>query len=452
MLSVGDSLPYFVTVCGGGRGILIDAKLSNAAIGTGVYGPGTMGMVLDRIVVVGGGQAGGKAVLELRRLGFDGAIELIGAETHIPYERPPLSKSYLAGEPYRSHNLLPSETWYAEQQITMRLGTRAIGLERDQRQVVLEDGVRVDYDRVLLATGLRARRLAIPGAQLPGVHYLRTLEDSRYLGGRLRPGTRLVIVGAGWIGLEVAAVAAEKGCAVTVVDPHQVAVEPVLGTVIGEFFVDVHRAHGVEFVFGYRVMAVRGTASVSGVVLDDGQELPADEVVAGIGALPETEPFDSGLLAADGGVPVDPQMRTVDPHVFAAGDIAAIQNPLYGAPLRSEHWTTALASGRTAAHSMLDLDTAFDPVPFIFTDQYDLFVEYVGWLDSNSAADLVIRGDLHRRAFQAFWLEGNRVVAAMHVNCRDEGVKPLQALIRRREPVNRARLADPSVPLADLLA
>lgn len=411
-----------------------------------------MQMSVRRIVVVGAGQAGGTAVLQLRRLGFDGQIELIGSERHIPYERPPLSKSYLAGEPYRSHKLLPKTAWYADRRITMRLGSTAVGLDRDRQQVVIDDGERTGYDRVLLATGSRPRQLVVPGADLPGVHYLRTLEDSQRLGALLKPGATIVVVGAGWIGLEVAAVASDKGCSVTVVDPHEVALQRALGPVIGGFFVGVHRAHGVDFVFNHRVAGINGATSVRGVVLDNGRELAADVVVVGIGAAPATELCDDGLRAEDGGIAVDTRMRTTDPTVFAAGDIATIRNPLYGVPLRSEHWTNALTGGRIAARSMLGYDSEFDPAPFVFTDQYDLFVEYAGWLAPGADTDVVIRGDFRRRSFQGFWLAGPRVVAAMHVNRRDEGMKPLQALIRSGAPVDPALLADPSVPLADLLA
>lgn len=380
------------------------------------------------------------------------ARELIGAEEHIPYERPPLSKGYLAGQPYSSHDLLPSGRWYADHDVTLRLGQRAVELDRDRQEVIVGDGTRIRYDQVLLATGVRPRRLDAPGHQLPEVHYLRTLEDSERLGSRLLQGRNIVMIGGGWTGLEVAAVAAGKGCRVTVVDPHQVALESALGREVGQFFVDVHRASGVDFVFERYVTAIRGTSSVTGVVLDDGQELPADDVVAGIGASPRTDWLDPELLAADGGVRVDTGMRTDDRRIFAAGDIATIRNPLYGVPLRSEHWTNALRGGGIAARSMLGQDSRFDPVPFVFTDQYELFVEHVGRLAPDQTADPIIRGTFKSRSFQAFWLHDRRVVAAMHVNRPDEGVKPLQALIRAAAPVDPDRLADPSVPLASLLS
>ncbi len=409
-------------------------------------------MAAQQFVIIGAGQTGGTAALALRRLGFDGAIELLGTEPHIPYERPPLSKSYLAGEPYRSHDLLPHEDWYGENDVAIQIGCTATGIDRAEQQVALDNGTRIHYDKLLIATGSKPRMLTVPGADSPRVHYLRTLEDSEQLGARLRAGTKVVIVGGGWIGLEVAAVAADKGCEVTIVDPHAVSLESTLGATVGEFFADVHRDHGVDFLFGARVVSLVDGHDAIGVELGDGRMLSADCVVVGIGAIPRARLADSALLADDGGISVDVQMRTADQHVFAAGDIATIMNPFYGAPVRSEHWANALMGGQIAARSMLDLDSKFDPLPFFFTDQYDLFMEYAGWLPPGTAADVVIRGDRQQRAFQAFWLADERVVAAMHVNRRDEGMVPLQKLIREQRRVDPLRLADPSIPLADVLA
>lgn len=404
-----------------------------------------------RFVILGAGQAGGTAALELRKLGFEGSIELIGREAHAPYERPPLSKSYLAGEPYSSHDLLPHEDWYQDNNVAMRLGCTAVKIDRGNNWIMLDDGNRISYDKLLIATGSQPSALAVPGGISQQVRYLRTLEDSQNLGARLQHGTRVTIVGGGWIGLEVAAVASGSGCKVTVVDPHEVSLQPTLGSTIGGFFATVHRDHGVDFRFGRRVLRINETAGGAEVLLDDGRSLSADSVVVGIGATPETSLIDPDLLADDGGVRVDSQMRTVDPQVFAAGDIANVTNRFYGVSLRSEHWANAMMSGQIAARSMLGLDSVFDPLPFFFTDQYDLFMEYAGWVSPGSADHAVIRGDLSKRTFQAFWLEDHRVVAAMHVNRQDEGMTPLQDLIRARVRVDPARLTDPNVPLTDLL-
>ena len=404
----------------------------------------------QRFVILGAGQAGGTAALELRRLGFAGSIELIGRENHAPYERPPLSKSYLAGEPYSSHDLLPPDDWYEAHEVSLRRGVNATEIDRSESLVVLEDGTRLSYDKLLITTGSQPRRMAVPAEASDHVFYLRTLEDSRSLGCQLHPGARVTIIGGGWIGLEVAAIAAESGCQVTVVDPNEISLRPTLGAIVGEFFAGVHREHGVEFRFGRRVAEMTKAAGAVEITLDDGGSLVADCVVVGIGAIPETDLVDPDLLAADGGVRVDTQMRTDDPRVFAAGDIATVTNPFYGTPLRSEHWANAMMGGQIAARSMLGLKSDFDPVPFSFTDQYDLYMEYAGWVPSGQAEDVVIRGDLTARAFQAFWLVDGRVAAAMHVNRQDEGMEPLQDLIRARKQVDRANLADPNVPLADL--
>lgn len=405
----------------------------------------------QRFVILGAGQTGGTAALELRRLGFAGSIELIGRENHAPYERPPLSKSYLAGEPYSSHDLLPHDDWYDEQDVSLRRGVNATEIDRSESHVVLGDGTRLGYDKLLITTGSQPRRLAVADDVRERVYYLRTLEDSRSIGAQLHAGARVTIIGGGWIGLEVAAVASESGCQVTVVDPHEVSLQPTLGTAVGGFFAGVHREHGVEFRFGRRLADINEVAGAAKVTLDDGTSLEADCVVVGIGAIPETGLVDSELLAADGGIRVDTQMCTDDPHVFAAGDVASVANPFYEVPLRSEHWANALMGGQIAAKSMLGLESEFDPVPFFFTDQYDLYMEYAGWVDRGQVEDVVIRGDLTTRSFQAFWLVDGRVAAAMHVNRQDEGMEPLQDLIRAKVQVDRAKLADPGIPLVDLL-
>ena len=408
-------------------------------------------MMTQRLVILGAGQAGGTAALELRRLGFTGSIELIGREPHIPYERPPLSKSYLAGEPYSSHDLLPHEDWYAENGVALRRGISATKIDRDESRVILDDGTQLGYDKLLITTGSQPRRLPVPDDVHERVYYLRTIEDSRRLGVQLQPGVRVAIIGGGWIGLEVAAIGSGTGCKVTVVDPHEVSLQPTLGASVGGFFAGVHRDHGVDFRFGRRVTDLNKAGGAVEVTLDDGTSLEADCVVIGIGAIPETGLVDSELLAADGGIRVDSEMRTDDPRIFAAGDVATVTNSFYGVPLRSEHWANAMMGGQVAARSMLGLDSEFDPLPFFFTDQYDLYMEYAGWVERGQADDVVIRGDLTARSFQAFWLVDGRVAAAMHVNRQDEGMVPLQDLIRAKVRVDRTTLADASVPLLDLL-
>jgi 3-phenylpropionate/trans-cinnamate dioxygenase ferredoxin reductase component len=408
-------------------------------------------MVTDEVfVIVGAGEAGGSAAQVLREEGFDGRLVLVGAEEHLPYERPPLSKSYLSGEPYKSEGSLQDQEWYDNQDIDLRLGRRAVSLDRSAREIVLDDDEWLRYDKLLIATGATPRRLDVPGANLGGVHYLRTLEDSQDLSHVLTAKAQVVVVGAGWIGLEVAATARGRDCRVTVIEPNDVPLKAAMGAQIGGFFADVHRQHGVEFEFGRTVTELRGHENVESVVMDDGREIGADLVVVGIGVHPVVGLSEADLLADDGGARVDTQMRTEDPDVFVAGDIASVENPLYGRRIRVEHWANALMDGQIAARSMMGHASEFDPAPFFFTDQYNIGMEYAGWAPAHSA-DPLIRGDLEAQAFHAFWLSDDVVVAGLHVNMWDEGIMPVQKLIRGKVRVDRDRLVDPAVPLVDLI-
>lgn len=402
-------------------------------------------------VIVGAGQAGGTAIQKLRREGFDGRIVLVGAEPHLPYERPPLSKSYLKGQGWLSHKSLLGRTWYEEQNIELRLDTRATELRSASHQLILDDQTVLDYDKVLIATGSTPRRLNVPGAQLSGVHCLRTLADSEALGAAFEGAPNVVVVGASWIGLEVAAAARHKGCHVAVVGSSTVPFEATMGTRLGGYFADVHRSHGVEFHLGRRVVGFQGTEGVTSVLADDGSIFAADVVVTGVGVEPASRFAEERFLAPDGGICVDPQMRTEDPDVYAAGDIASVANPFYGQRMRVEHWTNALMEGKIAAQSMLGRSSEFDPIPFFFTDQYDLEMEYAGRVDASTADEPVIRGDLAAHEFHAFWVADHVVVAGMHVNAWNEGIEPVQDLIRSRIRVDPAVLADPTTPLASVL-
>lgn len=402
-------------------------------------------------VVVGAGQAAGTAIQKLRDEGFDGRIVLVGAENHLPYERPPLSKSYLKGEGWQSHKSLRGQQWYNTQNVELRLGTRATSMRSTDHQLILDDGTILDYDKLLIATGSKPRRLDVPGAELAGVHYLRTLEDSEALGTALNKAPNVVVIGASWIGLEAAVAARQKGCHVTVIGPGEVPLQASMGALLGGYFEDLHRGHGVEFQLGRRVVGLQGTGRVASVMADDGSEFEADIVIAGVGVEPVAGIVEERLLSEDGGIRVDPQMRTEDPDVFAAGDIASVANPLYGRRMRVEHWNNALMEGKIAAQSMLGLPSAFDPAPFFFSDQYDCAMEYAGWVNARTAGDPLIRGDLAAHKFHAFWIVDNVVVAGMHVNAWDEGLAPVQELIRARTRVDPAELSDTTAPLARLV-
>ncbi len=406
----------------------------------------------ESFVIIGAGLTGAKAAQTLREEGFDGRIVLIGAEPERPYERPPLSKGFLTGSDDRSSLYVHEEGWYAEQHVELLLGRSVTALDRDAHQVELDSGDRLDYTKLLIATGALPRRLAVPGSDLPGVHHLRTVGDSERLRAAIQRGGRVVVIGAGWIGLETAAAARGYGCAVTVIEPQATPLQAALGAEMGAFFAAAHRRHGVDLRLGCGVTRFRGTDHVTAVATDDGDDIAADVVIVGIGARPCTELAEQAGLSVDNGILVDEHLRSSDPDVFAAGDVANAFHPRYGTRIRVEHWANALHAGPAAAHSMLGHDAVDDRVPYFFTDQYEIGMEYAGWYPPGGYDTLVTRGDLDGAAFHAFWLADGRVVAGMHVNQWDQGIAPVQELIQGGRPVDPQRLADPSVPMAEAAA
>jgi 3-phenylpropionate/trans-cinnamate dioxygenase ferredoxin reductase component len=401
-------------------------------------------------VIVGASLAGAKAAETLRAEGFEGGIVLIGDETERPYERPPLSKGYLQGKDEKSVIYVHEEGWYAGNGVDLRLGTAVTAIDRGARQLTLADGGTLRYDRLLLATGASPRRLRVPGGDLGGVLYLRRVGDSERLSAALAGHGRIVIVGAGWIGLEVAAAAREAGCEVTVVEPEPVALHRTLGPELGQVFTDLHTDHGVVFRFGESVNEFRGSGDQVGeAVTSSGTVLAADAVVVGIGAAPNVGLAETAGLEVSNGIVVDSALHTSDQSIWAAGDVAGAFHPLYGRRVRVEHWANALNGGPAAARSMLDQDVSYDAVPYFFSDQYDLGMETAGLPEPGSYDDVVYRGDRPGREFIAFWLSGGAVVAGMNVNVWDVS-DDIQALIRSGRQVDAARLADPDVPLTEL--
>jgi 3-phenylpropionate/trans-cinnamate dioxygenase ferredoxin reductase subunit len=404
---------------------------------------------MDTFVLIGGGLAGAKAAETLRAEGFDGRVVLVGEEPEVPYERPPLSKGYLLGSDEREKARVHEPGWYEEHDVDLRTGTRAVALDPAERRVELDTGERLSYDRLLLATGSSARRLPVPGADLEGVRYLRALPDADGLLVELRPGgRRVVVVGGGWIGLEVAAAARTYGNDVTVVEPQPTPLYGVLGPAMGEVFGRLHREHGVDLRTGTGVQAFVGSGTVSGVRTGSGAEIPADVVLVGVGAVPNTSLAEDAGLRVDRGVVTDAALRTSAPDVFAAGDVASAFHPLYARHVRVEHWANALNQGPAAARSMLGQDVSYDRVPYFFTDQYDLGMEYSGL--GGPGDSVVCRGNPDEGEFIAFWLDGGRVTAGMNVNVWDV-TDPIQALVRSNRPVDAVRLADPDVPLESLV-
>ncbi len=403
---------------------------------------------MDTFVLIGGGLAGAKAAETLRAEGFDGRVVLIGEESEAPYERPPLSKGYLLGSDEREKARVHEPGWYEEHDVDLRTGTRAVGLDPAARRVELDTGESLSYDRLLLATGSSARRLPVPGADLDGVRYLRALPDADGLLAEFRKGgRRVVVVGGGWIGLEASAAARTHGNDVTVVEPQPTPLYGVLGQAMGEVFGRLHREHGVDLRTGTGVEAFVGSGTVTGVRTDTGEEIPADIVLVGVGAVPNTGLAEDAGLRVDRGVVTDAALRTSAPDVFAAGDVASAFHPLYARHVRVEHWANALNQGPAAARSMLGQDVSYDRVPYFFTDQYDLGMEYSGL--GGPGDSVVCRGNPDDGEFIAFWLDGGRVTAGMNVNVWDV-TDPIQALVRSNRPVDAVRLADPDVPLESL--
>jgi len=409
--------------------------------------------------IVGASLTGAKAAEELRSCGFGGRIVLIGQERERPYERPPLSKGYLLGADPRDKVYVHDAGWYLAHDIELLLGSRATGLDPATHTLTVDGHEPVRYDRLLLATGSRVRRLDVPGGDLPGVRYLRALPDADALVADLPAARRVVVIGAGWIGLETAAAARIHGAQVSVVELDRAPLRRVLGDEVAEVFAGLHRAHGVTFRFGMGVREFHAgnDGRLAAVVLTDGTRLPADLAIIGVGITPATELAEAAGLTVDNGVVVDAGLRTSDPDIYAAGDVAAITHPVLDKHIRVEHWSNALNGGKAAAHAMLDQPVVYDRVPYFFTDQYDLGMEYAGWVEPGGYDQVVFRGEPTIRdgeapQFLAFWVQGGRVLAGMNINTWDVQ-DDIQALVRAGwcgHDVDPARLADPDVPLRDL--
>jgi 3-phenylpropionate/trans-cinnamate dioxygenase ferredoxin reductase component len=406
-------------------------------------------MTDDRtFVVVGGGLAGAKAVEAMRQRGFAGRIVLFAGEQHLPYERPPLSKGYLkTGEGLQDAYVHPKE-WYSAHDVDLRIGTVVAAVHRAEHAVVTDEGDRVGYDRLLLATGSSPRHLQLAGADFGGVFMLRTIEDSDTIRALMRPGARMVFIGGGWIGLEVASAAREAGAEVTVLENLELPLLRVLGPQVAQVFADLHRQHGVDLRTGVSVEEIVGSGgAATGVRLADGSVLPADVVIVGIGAAPNVSLAQEVGLEVDNGILTDAVGRTSDPDIFAVGDVANVEHPFYGRRLRVEHWANALNQPQVVVAGMLDEEGPEPELPYFFTDQYDLGMEYTGLGGPDD--DVVIRGDLAAREFVAFWTHDGRVTAGMNVNVWDV-TEPIKALIRSRSVVDPLQLADPEVPLEKL--
>ncbi len=408
----------------------------------------------EPFVIVGAALAGAKAAEGLREAGYAGRVVLIGEETERPYERPPLSKGYLQGTDPRDVAFVHPADWYPEHDVELRLGVRVTDLDPAARTVTLDGVERLRYEKLLLSTGARVRRLTVPGEELPDVRYLRTLPEADVLLERMRAGGRVVVVGAGWIGLEAAAAARGHGAEVTVVEIDELPLRQVLGDEVARVYADLHRAHGVDLRFGVGVSEFRGTdGRLTGVVLTDGTELPADLAVIGIGVVPATELAEAAGLTVDNGIHTDSGMRTSDPYIYAAGDVARTRYPVVDKHIRVEHWSNALNGGKAAGRAMAGEDVVFDRVPYFYSDQYELGMEYAGYVEPGGYDTVVFRGDPPRE-FIAFWVRDGRVLAGMNANVWDVQ-EDIQRLVRAGyagRAVDLGRLADASVPLGQVVA
>jgi 3-phenylpropionate/trans-cinnamate dioxygenase ferredoxin reductase component len=408
-------------------------------------------MSTQEIVIVGGGLTAATAAETLRGEGFEGSIRIVGAETHHPYLRPPLSKEYFKGDAERDSVFVQKDEWYDQNKVELLLGTPATALDVAAHEVELDGGTRLHYDKLLLATGASSRHLHVPNYEASGIYYLRSVEDSEALRDALSAGGKnLVIVGSGWIGLEIAAAARGYNNNVTVIGMEKVALSVALGEELGGVFEKMHREHGVEFRLPAALKEFeQKDGHVTGVVIE-GETLPADLVVVGAGAIPNADLAQAAGLTINRGVQVDERLLTSAPDVYAAGDVANAFHPVVKVYMRNEHWANAINSGKVVAKSMLGQDVVFDDIPYFYTDQYDLGMEYAGYPTLTADAKLVYRGDPATREFVVFWQAADgRVVAGMNVNVWDVN-EDIQALIRSGRSVDAAKLADASIPIAQL--
>jgi 3-phenylpropionate/trans-cinnamate dioxygenase ferredoxin reductase subunit len=367
------------------------------------------------IVVVGGGLAAGTLVTELRERGHDGPVVLVTDEAHPPYERPPLSKDLLLGKAEPGDAAVHEREWYAEHDVDLRSSTAASSIDLEGRRVQA-GGEWIDYDTLVLATGARPRHLPMADESGVPVVYLRTVDDSLALRERLTKGTRVGIIGGGWIGLEVASAARQHDAEVTVLESLDLPLLRVLGPDVAQVFAGLHREHGVDLRTGVQVTAITPKGDGATVTLGDGSALDVDLLVVGVGVEPNTDLAEAAGLVVDNGIRTDSRLRTADDHVYAIGDVANADHPVLGYPLRVEHWDTAIKHGKALAATLAGTPTEADALPYFFTDQYDLGMEYVGNPGPEGYDRVVLTGDVPGRVFRAWWLRGDTVVAGMHVN------------------------------------
>jgi 3-phenylpropionate/trans-cinnamate dioxygenase ferredoxin reductase subunit len=402
--------------------------------------------MIATILIIGGGQAGAQATDTLRRAGFAGRIVLIGDEPWLPYQRPPLSKKYLAGELAQDRLPIRHQSYYDEHRIELKLGQAAARLDKDARRVTLAGGEELHYDRLLLCTGAKSRPLTCPGSELAGVHYLRGMADVAPIREGLKSGARVVIIGGGYIGLETAATASHHGCAVTVLEMADRVMNRVVAPGVSEYFAEQQRMHGVNVDCNARVVRLEGAGRVERVVCADGGSYPADLLVVGVGATANTDLASAAGLACENGVLVDEYCRTSDAAIFAAGDCTNHPSPRYGVRVRLESVDNAFEQAKTAALNILGRPTVHDRVPWFWSDQFDNKLLIVGL--SQGYDRLVLRGDPATRSFSACYLKGGELIALEAVN-HSADYMAARKLIAERARLDPDKVANPKIPLKE---
>lgn len=400
------------------------------------------------VLIVGAGQAGGELATILRQQGFTGSIKLIGDEPYVPYRRPPLSKAFLSGDATLESLFIKPQAVYDKNNIECLFGTGVETVDREAHSVRLYDGTSIEYGTLVLATGGRPRRLSLPGADHPNVHYVRTIADILHLKSQFEPGKRLVIIGGGYIGLEAASVGIKKGLKVTVIEAMPRVLARVTAPEISAFYERVHRARGVDLRTGVGVHAFEGDATVDAVVLADGTRIEADIVIAGIGLIPNTELAEAAGIAVANGIVVNLQTRTSDPDVFAIGDCTQHENAFFGRSMRLESVPNAIEQARVAASVITGKPAEYNAVPWFWSDQYELKLQMVGL--SQGFEQIVVRGDINGESFSAFYLKDGVVISADAVN-RPQEFMVAKKLVADRIKVDASQLADEGFVLKSLL-
>jgi NADPH-dependent 2,4-dienoyl-CoA reductase/sulfur reductase-like enzyme len=404
----------------------------------------------SRFVILGGGMVAGYTAKQLVELGLKpGELAIVSADTSVPYERPPLSKGFLAGKDSEEAIRINSESFYREHGSEIKLGCEVSSIDASRKQLVLKSGGEVGFENLIIATGARPRTLNIPGAGLGNVYYLRSLDDSKSIRRSADSVKRAVVIGGGFIGMEVAAVLAQKSIEVTMVLNEERIWRRFFSPQMSTFFESYYTERGVRFVKNATILELRGTGTVSSIALSDGQSVPCEMVVAGIGVTPAIEVLANSGIEAQDGVMVNEYLKTSHADIYAAGDVANYKDVIFGKSRRVEHWDNAVSQGQYCARALMGDRSPFRHVPYFFSDVFDLSYEY--WGDASGADEVVHRGDLASKSFSVWWLKKKRVIAAFTMNRPDEEREAASRWIEEKRSLSATRLKDPTRPISDVL-